>query len=282
MRDKPTWTLFNGVLFAGAVLFLLAFFYNTPFFPLAQPRTGVVAGGEGAAPHQSPAMLASPTVLPTRPPATPSPTLPPTSPPPTPTAVPLPVAGLVHELSAGNGTIFDVVQEREQIGRVAGWPPTPTPVPTPPSEPPTRIVAASIGLDAPVAPMYWREVTRGDNVTFQWVVPRNQAGWHFSSALPGQPGNTVISGHRNIYTEVFRYLDALRLGDEIVLVAGAERYLYRVTEMHVVQEIGVSESVRAQNARWIAPSSDVRLTLITCWPYEKPGNTHRLIVVARP
>ena len=25
-----------------------------------------------------------------------------------------------------------------------------------------------------------------------------------------------------------------------------------------------------------------RLTLVTCWPYEWPGNSHRVIVVARP
>ncbi|HOG80388.1 MAG TPA: sortase, partial [Anaerolineaceae bacterium] len=37
---------------------------------------------------------------------------------------------------------------------------------------------------------------------------------------------------------------------------------------------------RIENARWIEPSVDTRLTLITCWPYE--SNTHRLVVVARP
>jgi sortase (surface protein transpeptidase) len=30
------------------------------------------------------------------------------------------------------------------------------------------------------------------------------------------------------------------------------------------------------------PSGDERLTLVTCWPYEWPGNSHRVIVVARP
>jgi sortase A len=38
--------------------------------------------------------------------------------------------------------------------------------------------------------------------------------------------------------------------------------------------------VRMNNAQWILPSVDERLTLISCWPYET--NTHRLIVVARP
>ena len=38
--------------------------------------------------------------------------------------------------------------------------------------------------------------------------------------------------------------------------------------------------IRMNNAQWILPSVDERLTLITCWPYET--NTHRLIIVARP
>ena len=40
------------------------------------------------------------------------------------------------------------------------------------------------------------------------------------------------------------------------------------------------QKVRLANARWIQPSEDERLTLITCWPYE--SNTHRLIIVALP
>jgi sortase A len=41
-------------------------------------------------------------------------------------------------------------------------------------------------------------------------------------------------------------------------------------------------SVRRKNAQWIMPTGDERLTLVTCWPYEWPGNSHRVIVVARP
>jgi len=38
--------------------------------------------------------------------------------------------------------------------------------------------------------------------------------------------------------------------------------------------------VRQENARWIAPTDDERLTLVTCWPYT--NNTHRVVVVAKP
>jgi sortase A len=38
--------------------------------------------------------------------------------------------------------------------------------------------------------------------------------------------------------------------------------------------------IRMNNAQWILPSVDERLTLISCWPFE--SNTHRVIIVARP
>jgi LPXTG-site transpeptidase (sortase) family protein len=53
-----------------------------------------------------------------------------------------------------------------------------------------------------------------------------------------------------------------------------------VTEKHILKEKGEPPEVRRQNAKWIEPSDDERLTMITCWPYT--NNTHRLIVVAKP
>ena len=38
--------------------------------------------------------------------------------------------------------------------------------------------------------------------------------------------------------------------------------------------------MREENGRWIQPSDDERLTLVTCWPAD--SNTHRLILVAVP
>jgi sortase A len=45
-------------------------------------------------------------------------------------------------------------------------------------------------------------------------------------------------------------------------------------------EEGEKSAVRLENASWIAKTSDERLTLVTCWPYDT--NTHRLVVVASP
>ena len=58
-----------------------------------------------------------------------------------------------------------------------------------------------------------------------------------------------------------------------------QEYQYLITETVLVQEKGVSMEQRVQNAQLIGPTSDERLTLITC---ANPGATHRLIVTAHP
>ncbi|MDQ7030011.1 MAG: sortase [Ardenticatenia bacterium] len=176
--------------------------------------------------------------------------------------------------------------------------PTPTPLPTftprpdptatpsaggpPPADrPPDRIVIPSIGVDAPVEVMGW--ITKRDangNPYSEWLVPDYAAGWHKNSALPGHVGNTVLSGHNNIKGEVFRYLADVKPGDEVVLYVGETAYRYIVTEKYIVREKGVPYEQRLRNARFMAPTDDERVTLISCWPYET--NTHRVIVIARP
>jgi sortase A len=160
---------------------------------------------------------------------------------------------------------------------------TPTPTPLPPAqEPPTRIVAPAIDLDAKVVPMGWEMVDRRGVMVSEWVVPKKAAGWHMNSALPGHGENVVLSGHHNIEGKVFRYVVDLNPGDEITLYAGDVPYPYVVTEKYILKESGMPLRVRQKNAQWIMPSGDERLTLVTCWPYEWPGNSHRVIVVARP
>lgn len=94
-------------------------------------------------------------------------------------------------------------------------------------------------------------------------------GHYPETALPGQRGNMVISGHRTTYGAPFYRLDELRVGDEIVLVDAVGSYNYRVTESKIVRptDLGV-----------IAPSSDARLTLTTCHP--RFSARQRLIIVA--
>ena len=92
----------------------------------------------------------------------------------------------------------------------------------------------------------------------------------------------MLSGHHNIAGKVFRYVVDLEPGDEITLYAEDTPYPYVVAEKYILKESGMPLRVRQKNAQWIMPTDDERLTLVTCWPYEWPGNSHRVIVVARP
>jgi sortase A len=152
--------------------------------------------------------------------------------------------------------------------------------PPPAGDSPTRIVVPKINLDSKIIPVGWHVVQDSGHAVSVWDVADFAAGWNRGSAFPGNVGNTVISGHHNIKGEVFRYLVNLEAGDEVDLFVANQRYAYRVTEKHILPEKGMPEEVRIANARWIAQTTDQRLTLVTCWPYT--NNTHRLIIVAKP
>lgn len=142
-------------------------------------------------------------------------------------------------------------------------------------------MAPAIGLDANVVRMGWETQRDANGNSYsEWVVPAFAAGWHINSALPGTPGNVVLSGHNHIDGEVFRYLPDLKPGDQVTLYAGDQPYQYSVVETLILPEKGQPYEVRLKNTQYIAQKPDDRLTLVTCWPYT--SNTHRVIVIARP
>ena len=146
---------------------------------------------------------------------------------------------------------------------------------------PERIVIPKIGLDAPILPVPYRLVKEGNNVFQQWTVPDQfAAGWQTDSAPIGVPGNTVLNGHHNVWGEVFGKLVDLNPGDFIEVTAGDIQIRYVITNKMILPERGQPLSVRFENARWLLPTNDERLTLVTCWPHW--SNTHRLIIVAVP
>jgi sortase A len=142
-------------------------------------------------------------------------------------------------------------------------------------------LAPAIGLEAPVIEMGWEVKTNENGEEYsEWLVPAFAAGWHKNSALPGHTGNTVLSAHHNIDGEVFRYIVDLEPGDRVDLEADGRMYRYTVEEKYIVAEKNQPLAIRIENAQYIQPTDDDRLTLVTCWPYET--NTHRVVVVARP
>jgi len=96
---------------------------------------------------------------------------------------------------------------------------------------------------------------------------RRAAGHIPGTALPGQPGNVGISGHRDTF---FRPLKDLKIKDEIQFstLNGDFRY--------VVQSLTV---VDPNNVGVLAPSAENLLTLVTCYPFFYLGAAPKRFVV---
>ncbi len=89
-----------------------------------------------------------------------------------------------------------------------------------------RLRIPSISIDAPLVPL-----GVDGNGTMQ--VPGNgtDVGWYSFSALPGQAGNAVLSGHLDTATSdraVFSRLKELKPGDAISVVQGATQASFEV------------------------------------------------------
>ena len=87
--------------------------------------------------------------------------------------------------------------------------------------------------------------------------------------LPGQPGNAVISGHRTTHGAPFFNLDAVSIGDEIVVETIIGRHVYEVRSVQVVAPTAVEVTYWRPGA-W--------LTLTTCHP--RLSARERLVVQA--
>jgi sortase A len=87
------------------------------------------------------------------------------------------------------------------------------------------------------------------------------------SAMPGQVGNAVFSGHRITHDHPFRRLDELTGGDSVFFEIGGARSTYRVVGSEIV----------TPNDMWIAnPSPTPTATLFACHP---PGSKRYRYVV---
>jgi sortase A len=146
---------------------------------------------------------------------------------------------------------------------------TPTPTfratPTNTVEPeqllPSRLRIPAMFLDSPV-----HEVTVNMG---QWEVSPMDIGHHEGTSNPGEIGNVVLAGHRDINSALFRELDRLEPGDDIFVSNNFGEYHYIVRESMVVGP---------DHTEVMEPTPDRRLTLITCTPIGI--DTQRLIVIA--
>lgn len=161
-------------------------------------------------------------------------------------------------------------------------PARPRPGEQPPSpDAPVTLLIPAISLASPIRSAPQVEVDLEGRTFRTWDPPVHAVGHHEGSALPGQEGNVVLSGHNNAHGAVFRRLERLQPGDLAVLVSADGRaYPYRVVERRLLAEEGQPLAVRSRQAQLLERGSEPRLTLVTCWPYWR--NSHRLIVTAEP
>ena len=100
-------------------------------------------------------------------------------------------------------------------------------------------------------------------------------GHYPGTALPGQIGNLVISGHRTTYLAPFNRLDELASGDAIVIETRDMWYTYRVTQIETVLPTDVAVILPVPDKPHAKPTNRL-ITLTTCTP--KYSASHRLIV----
>lgn len=90
------------------------------------------------------------------------------------------------------------------------------------------------------------------------------------SVSPGEPGNAVISAHRDRH---FHSLGRVVIGDTVITVTRTLRTVWVVTGRRIVGRYQPS----------LYPSKEPELTLTTCWPIRYVGPApDRLILTAKP
>ncbi len=126
--------------------------------------------------------------------------------------------------------------------------------------PVARIQSSSLGAD-------WI-VLEGDSGHVLAFAP----GHHPRSAMPGEGGVILVSGHRDTH---FRSLQQLGVGDRIEVETIRGVFGYAVTGTRVVD---------AREARVSADSGPEQLLLVTCYPFDSPiaGGPLRFVVTAVP
>jgi len=131
------------------------------------------------------------------------------------------------------------------------------PTPLPALEQAIRIQIPAIRVDAPVV--------QGDG----WDQLKRGVGQQVGTPDPGESSNTVLSGHNDVYGEVFRYLDQLNPGDQVILFTSRRQYTYVITGTQMVEPTAVEV---------MAQTSDARVTLVSCHPYLI--DDHRIVISA--
>ncbi len=132
------------------------------------------------------------------------------------------------------------------------------PIPTAAPDQAIRLQIPALKVDAPIV--------QGDG----WEQLKKGVGQNVGSANPGDNGNVVLSAHNDVYGELFRYLDKLVPGDQVILYTQQRQYVYVVDRTAIVEPTAVEV---------MASTGSPTVTLISCYPYLV--DKQRIVVFAR-
>lgn len=129
-------------------------------------------------------------------------------------------------------------------------------IPTPGPTNAIRIKIPAIDVDA--------AIVQGDS----WEQLKKGVGQHLGTPDPGQSGNLFLSAHNDIYGEIFRNLDQLVEGDQIVVFTQTAEYVYQVVNTIIVSPTDVDV---------LSQTQEPIISLLSCYPYLV--NTDRIVVI---
>ena len=116
---------------------------------------------------------------------------------------------------------------------------------------PLRVTGNAIAvLDIPSQSIRGQIVEGTDDETL-----KNYIGKFVGSAEPGQIGNFSVAAHNNIYTEIFRDLHKVQIGDKVRIVTKTNEYIYTVTS---------TETVDPSRTDVLKGGTKREITMITC------------------
>lgn len=110
-----------------------------------------------------------------------------------------------------------------------------------------QIMIPAISVDAPIV--------LGDG----WEQLKQGVGQYIGSADPGENGNLILSAHNDIFGQIFRDLDQLQAGDEIIIYTNVRAYTYVIDQQ--------PDIVQPTFVQVMDQTPDPTLTLISCYPY---------------
>ena len=118
-------------------------------------------------------------------------------------------------------------------------------------EEPIVVAGGAIGVvDIPSVGIRGQIYEGIDDETLKYYVGRFTTG-----VMPGKVGNFAIAAHNNIYTEIFRNLYKVQIGEKVRIITRSKEYVYQVTS---------KQTINPTQVEVLKGSKKKEITLVTC------------------